>query len=159
MSTASTIAAAEASIERGDYGQCLALLEPLAEQYPLQSREGAQIRMIMITAWMGQGYDQKAITTCRALAHGKEPEIRQQAKQLISILEAPDLPRPENWSVKIPRIDLSSNFTGNSLRITKTKIKEERIYYPPTGPTKAFDIGFATLLLAVLSILTILLTV
>jgi uncharacterized protein HemY len=34
------LAAAEAALERGDYGQCIALLEPLAEANPIteQSR-------------------------------------------------------------------------------------------------------------------------
>ena len=44
------LAAAEAAISRGDYGQCLALLEPLAKNHPLPQAEGAKIRMLMVTA-------------------------------------------------------------------------------------------------------------
>ena len=157
MSILLVLATAEASLQRGDYGQCLSFLEPLVKQYPLSSQEGAKIRMLMITAWMGQGDDQKAIATCRLLTKGKEPTIRQQAKQLISILEAPDLPRPGSWSISIPRIDLTAERENNYLGVNKQKEKEPK-YYPPTGPTKAFDIGFPTFTLAILIALTIFLS-
>ena len=49
---------AEAALERGDYGQGLELLLPLAEQHPLNSPEGPGLRLLMITAWMGQGQKQ-----------------------------------------------------------------------------------------------------
>ena len=54
---------AEAALERGDYGQCLDLLLPLAETHPPNSPEGPRLRYLMITAWMGQGQDDKAIST------------------------------------------------------------------------------------------------
>jgi len=158
MTTSLVIKTAEASLQRGDYCQCLSFLEPLAEQYPLSSQEGAKIRMLMITAWMGQGDDQKAIATCRLLTKGKEPEIRQQAKQLLSILEAPALPRPGSWSISIPKIDLIAERDNNYLGVSKQKAKEPK-YYPPTGPTKAFDIGFPTFALAILIALTIFLSI
>ena len=34
----------------------------------------------MITAWMGQGQDDKAIATCRLLSRCRDPKLRQQAK-------------------------------------------------------------------------------
>ena len=121
MTTSSTIEEALTSIERGDYGQCLSYLEPLSKEHPINTQEGAQIRMLMITAWMGQGEDQKAIATCRLLTKIKDPEIRQEAKQLISILEAPNLPRPENWSIHIPHIDLEPNTWSSNLKANKKK--------------------------------------
>ena len=42
------LAFAEASLERGDYTQSLAALEELAKKYPIDSQEGAKIRMMMI---------------------------------------------------------------------------------------------------------------
>ena len=98
---------AEAALERGDYGQGLELLLPLAEQHPLNSPEGPGLRLLMITAWMGQGQDEKAIATCRLLSRCRDPKLRQQAKQLLGILEAPSLDRPERWSMRMPQLELN----------------------------------------------------
>ena len=64
---------AEAALERGDYGHGLELLLPLAEQHPINSPEGPGLRLLMITAWMGQGQDDKAIATCRLLHPARSP--------------------------------------------------------------------------------------
>lgn len=146
--------AAEAALQRGDYGQCLSFLEALTNKHHLHSKEESAIRILMITAWMGQGEEEKAISTCRLLTQDKEPEIRQQARQLISILEAPNLPRPESWSIKIPNIDLDTK-TGISHSGTKKQPKKDTTIFPPTGPTKAFDKNFFTLLIVILLTLTI----
>ena len=149
------VVSAETALGRGDYGQCLAFLEPLAKQYPIESEEGSQIRMLMITAWMGQGEDRKAISICRLLIKSKDPVIRQQAKQLISILEAPDLPRPESWSVKMPTINVNSTKWSNHFNNHKNPSKKISYYHPPTGPTKAFGLGFSIFSLISLILLTI----
>ena len=61
----------------------------------------------MVTAWMGQGNDSEAIATCRLLTGRGDPELRQQAKQLLTILEAPSLDRPESWSMRMPQLELN----------------------------------------------------
>ena len=43
MKNVSIIAAAEAALERGDYGQCLDLLEPLLQKHPLTDQQGSKI--------------------------------------------------------------------------------------------------------------------
>ena len=80
---------AETALERGDYGQCLEQLSPLAESRPLPDPEGARIRLLMVTALMGQGRDQEALTICQLLSRSGEPQLRQQARQLLTILEVP----------------------------------------------------------------------
>ena len=90
---------AETALERGDYGQCLEQLTPLAEARPLPDPEGARVRLLMVTALMGQGRDQEALTICQLLSRSGEPQLRQQARQLLTILEAPALDRPERWSM------------------------------------------------------------
>ena len=85
------LSSAEAALERGDYGQALSVLNPLANAHPLPGQAGAQIRLLMITAWMGQGDETSAIATCRLLSRCQQPEIRSQAKQLLTILESPSM--------------------------------------------------------------------
>ena len=158
MSTSLAVEKAKAALERGDYRQCLTFLEPLTKIYPLSSQGGGEIRMLMITAWMGQGDDQKAIATCKLLTKTKDPEIRQQAKQLISILEAPNLPRPENWSIQIPHINLKQGTWANKSANRTKDLSKPSFNHPPTGPTKAFDLTFSIIAIVILIILTIFLS-
>ncbi|WP_028951448.1 DUF3153 domain-containing protein [Synechococcus sp. CC9616] len=150
---------AEAALERGDYGQCLAFLTPLAESRPLPDPEGARVRFLMITAWMGRGDDEKAINTCRVLSRSQDPDLRQQAKQLLTILESPSLARPERWSMRLPDLEMSA--TGSASPVVASRRRSRRPKPPPpppTGPTKSPTIGFAALVAAVLLGLTLLLS-
>ena len=154
MKVSSEIEIAEAALGRGDYSQCLNILDSLSQKFPTTSHEGAKIRMLMATAWMGKGDDKKAIDSCRLLIKSNDPEIRQQAKQLVTILEAPNLPRPEKWSLKIPTIDLEPSKGISSLNNFKTRKKPVIEEHPPTGPTKALDIIFLFIVLLVVGSLT-----
>ena len=105
---AADLEAAKAALARGEYERALSLLEPLSKQNPLPGKEGAQIRMLMVTAWMGQGQEQKAIDTSRLVSRCKDESLRQLAKQLLTVLEAPNLGRPKNWSVQLPSFDMTA---------------------------------------------------
>ena len=160
ISLALSLKTAEEAIQRGEYGQCITFLEKIAKEYPLDSKEGAEIRILMITACMGKGEEQEAIEICQLLSKNKEPNIRQQAKQLISILEAPSLPRPDNWSIKIPNMNSSPqkgiSYIGG--RREKRDLHNQTPTHPPTGETKAFSIGFFSLVVTAFMFLTILLS-
>ena len=150
-------AAAERALERGDYGLCLRLLEPLAEASPITEPEGAAIRMVMVTAWMGQGDERKAISTCRLLTRCKDPELRNRARQLLSVLEAPSLERPARWSMQLPTLDMAPRM-GKGSPTSRRRRQPTPPPPPPTGPTPAPSAGFAVLVLAVLLGLTLLLS-
>jgi hypothetical protein len=150
---------AEAALERGDYGQSLELLLPLAEQHPINSPEGPGLRLLMITAWMGQGQDDKAIATCRLLSRCRDPKLRQQAKQLLGILEAPSLDRPERWSMRMPQLELNGSGSGQTSTMRRRRSRRpEPPPPPPTGPTRSPAAGFAVLVMAVLLGITLLLS-
>ena len=150
---------AEAALERGDYGQSLELLLPLAEQHPINSPEGPGLRLLMITAWMGQGQDDKAIATCRLLSRCRDPKLRQQAKQLLGILEAPSLDRPESWSMTMPQLELNASGSGQTSPMRRRRSRRpEPPPPPPTGPTRPPAAGFAVFVLAVLLGITLLLS-
>ena len=150
---------AENALERGDYGQCLAMLDPLATSHPVSDPEGSRIRLLMVTAWMGQGREQEAIATCRLLSRAGDPDRRQQARQLLAILEAPSLERPERWSMRLPEMKL--NATGSAAPVQARRRRSRRPTPPPpppTGPTQGPSPGFALLVAAVLLGLTLLLS-
>ena len=151
------LSAAERALERGDYGLCLRLLEPLAEASPITEPEGAAIRMVMVTAWMGQGEERKAIATCRLLTRCKDPDLRNRARQLLSVLEAPSLERPARWSMQLPTLDMAPR-VGKGTVTGRRRRGPSPPPPPPTGPTPAPSAGFASLVLAVLLGLTLLLS-
>lgn len=148
---------AEQALERGDYGQCLRLLEPLAEAHPITEPQGASVRMVMVTAWMGQGDEQKAIATCRLLTRCKDVDLRNRARQLLSVLEAPSLDRPARWSMQLPTLEMAPKL-GKRPRSSRRSRQPKPPPPPPTGPTRGPSAGFAALVLAVLLGLTLLLS-
>jgi hypothetical protein len=121
----------------------------------MQAVIGAQLRLLKVTACMGRGDEDKAIDICKRLTNSKEVTVRQQAKQLLSILDAPSLPRPSNWSVEIPKIELEPSLKSS---FRKTKKQKEKIYHPPTGPTKSLDFRFSIITLLIFLLLTFLLS-
>ena len=79
---ASAIKAAEAAIEKGDYSVCIKIIDPLLLDFQADTVTGGQLRLIIITAYMGKGDEQKAINICQTLIRNKKENVRQQAKQL-----------------------------------------------------------------------------
>ena len=152
---ASAIKAAEAALDKGDYNFCIKIIDPLLLDSQAETAIGGQLRLIIVTAYMGKGDEQKAINICQTLIHNKKESIRQQAKQLLSILDAPQLPRPSNWSVEIPKIEMEPSLKSS---FRKTKKKKEKINHPPTGPTKSLDFGFSIITLLIILLLTFLLS-
>ena len=150
-------APAEAALERGDYGQCLQLLEPLAAPLPITDPEGARIRMLMVTAWMGQGQEEKALSTCRLLTRCRDSDLRMRAKQLLEVLEAPSLQRPSSWSMQIPTLRMDAQMGTRPKPSRRRRQGPPEPPPPPTGPTEAAAPGFAIVVVAVLVALTLLL--
>lgn len=153
------LSAVEAALERGDYGQSLEMLSSLAELHPLSDPSGPYLRLLMVTAWMGQGQDDKALSTCRALCQCRDSDLRQQARQLLTILEAPSLERPERWSIRLPQLEMNATGQGISASGSRRRSrKKDDPPPPPTGPTRAPALGFGLLVSAVLLGLTVLLS-
>ena len=151
---ASAIKAAEAALEKGDYNFCIKIVDPLLLDSQADTSMGGKLRLIIVTAYMGKGEEQKAISICQTLIHNKKESVRQQAKQLLSILDAPQLPRPSNWSIEIPKLEMEPSLKS-SFRKTK---KKKRINHPPTGPTKSLDLGFSIITSLIILLLTFLLS-
>ena len=152
---ASAIKAAEAALEKGDYNYCIKIINPLILDSQADTSIGGKLRLIIVTAYMGKGDEQKAIKICQELIHNKKESIRQQAKQLLSILDAPQLPRPANWSIEIPKLEMEPSLKSS---FRKPKKKKERINHPPTGPTKSLDLGFSIITSLIILLLTFLLS-
>ena len=155
MDSASAKKAAEAALDKGDYSYCIKIVESFLIPFPAETATGAEFRLLKVTAHMGIGDEKEAIAICKSLIDNKEMAIRQHAKQLLSILDAPSLPRPSNWSVEIPKIEIDSSIKSS---LKKAKEKPKRNNFPPTGPTKNLDFGFSIISLMIILLITFVLS-
>jgi tetratricopeptide (TPR) repeat protein len=104
--------AGQNAFKRGQYRSSVAYLEQATQLVPLNTRLGGEVQLWLVSAYEGMGQVKEAIALCRQLTRHPSLEVRKQSKQLLYILEAPRLKRPEEWVVKIP--DLSKTSESNS---------------------------------------------
>jgi len=142
---ASSLAGAQALLERGEYGRVLGLLEPLLAGQGAATAAGAELRLLMATALLGQGRGEEAAQCCRALRGHPDPELRDRVRALQQILEAPALERPRDWSLNLPDLGGGARIesVGAAARIPRSRRPPPPLP-PPVGPTRA-PIGFAAL--------------
>nr|WP_259737311.1 DUF3153 domain-containing protein [Synechococcus sp. CS-1329] len=149
------LAPARAAIERGEYGRCLRLLEPIVAAHAVTVPLGGRARMLMATALIGQGDSERAASCVRGLHGCADPELRRQARDLSLILEAPSLQRPENWSLTLPPIGAVESLQQRAMPLSQSRPGRRRAEDPPpppVGPTRQ-PLGFALVVLAVLLLL------
>jgi hypothetical protein len=144
-------------LERGDYGLALRSLEPLVASYPPATAEGAQLQLLMATAWMGQGESGRAMACCRQVKRCSDAGLRAQARDLLAVLEAPALERPRHWSLTLPDLGEAEPVAGRlqQLASRRRQRRPSPAPAPPVGPTRP-PLGFAAVALALL-LLTVLL--
>ena len=124
---ASAIKTAEAALDRGDYNSCIKIVDPLLLTFQEDTAIGGQLRLLIVTAYIGKGDEERAINVSKALTHNKKESVRQQAKQLLSILDAPNLPIPSNWSVEIPKIEMEQSIKSSFRKRTRGNKRNTRI--------------------------------
>ncbi|MEX1322774.1 MAG: DUF3153 domain-containing protein [Synechococcaceae cyanobacterium] len=147
---------ARRAMDRGDYGQVLRLLEPLVSRYPPTTAEGGRLQLLLATACLGRGDSAAALACCRQAGCCADAGLRQQARELLEVLEAPALTRPREWSLTLPELGGVEPISG-SLRQRRrhSGASPPADPPPPVGPTRA-PLGLAVLV-AILMLLTVLL--
>jgi hypothetical protein len=143
---------ARAALERGDYGRCLALLDPLAATHPAATPFGGSVRLLMATAQMGQGDNVAAAASCRSLRVCRDTSLRAMARDLQEVLEAPALQRPREWSMTLPSLGEMQPLEGEFKAMARSRRRRRQSDEPPpppTGPTRA-PLGFAVLAIVLL---------
>jgi hypothetical protein len=144
-------APARQALERGDYGRVRALLEPLVATHPPATKAGAELQLLLATAWMGQGENVRAMACCRQVKRCSDPQLRGQAREMLAVLEAPALERPREWSITLPELGDAEPLAGRLMQASRRRRRQEPPPPPPppVGPTRA-PIGFAALVLSLL---------
>ena len=113
----------ELALSKGEYHFCIEFLSPIIESFPLSSKEGVNLRTILITALCGINKKEEAKNFCNELLRSYDFKTRENAKYLMEIIDSPEIKKPENWNIKIES-NLSANKTLNSLKPKKSNFKK-----------------------------------
>ncbi len=144
------------AFERGDYTRSIEYLTSAAQLISFNSFNGGEVRMWLVTAYQAADKTIEAIELVRNLTEHPSYQIRKQSRQLLYILEAPQLKLPPQWSVVIPEVNFSQDSTdrkysnmGSFGPSKKKPVSSERI----TAPIKEDNsfIWFALLVCALIS--------
>lgn len=139
------LATARQALEQGDYGRVLRLLEPIAAERSPATPIGAGVRLLIATALIGQGRTDQAAACCRTLLSCRDAGLRARARDLLTVLEAPELRRPREWSLTLPVLtDVETLEAGGRRRPARSALPAEPPPPPPVGPTRP-PLGFAAL--------------
>ena len=92
---------AELALIKGEYNLCIDYLNPIIKSYPPSSKEGVNLRTIIITALTGINKKEEAKIFCKELLKSHNSKVREDAKYLMEIIDSPEIKKPENWNVTI----------------------------------------------------------
>ncbi len=146
----------ELALIKGEYYFCIEYLSPKIESFPISSKEGVNLRTIIITALCGVNKKDEAKKFCKELLKSSDFKTREDAKYLMEIIDSPEIKKPENWNIKLERNIKINNAFSNSIKKNK-KIKGEKKFINtsdvPTGETKSFQNGFVFIIFFLLILL------
>ena len=146
----------ELALAKGEYHYCIEFLLPIIELFPLSSKEGVNLRTILITALCGINKKEEAKSFCKELLKSYDNKTRENAKYLMEVIDSPEIKKPENWNVEI-KSDQSLNKKSLNSLIKKRKVAEEKKFInttnTPTGETEPFQKGFSLIIFLILLLL------
>ena len=147
---------AELALAKGEYNFCNEFLSPIIDSYPLSSKEGVNLRTILITALCGINKKEDAKIMCKELLKSYDYKTRENAKYLMEIIDSPEIKKPENWNIKFDPNTSHNKQSNNSLNQKKSKNDNKKfinITDLPTGETKPFQEGFVLIISLLLLLL------
>ena len=143
----------EFALAKGEYHYCIESLTPIIESFPLSSKEGVNLRTILITALCGINKKEDAKKFCKELLKSYEYKTRENAKYLIEIIDSPEIKKPDNWNINFERNPSLNKDSLKSLNLRKTNLEDKKfinIRDAPTGETKSFQKGFTFIIFLIL---------
>ncbi len=135
----------ELALIKGEYNFCIEYLYPIIESYPPSSKEGVNLRTIIITALSGINKKEEAKIFCKELLKSHDYKARENAKYLMEIIDSPEIKKPENWNITFENNLTLNKKSINSLNLIKNKKNEKKFINTsniPTGETRPFQKGF-----------------
>lgn len=143
------------ALERGQYRWSVENLEEAIQLIPLGSREGGEANLWLVMAYQAVGKLPEAISLCRKLTRHPDVALRKQSKQVLYILEAPQLARPKEWMTEIPDLNQVAANTSSPLvqamqSSTKSTPVPSAIRFEDTSRINTEDNGFIVVALWIL---------
>ncbi len=136
---------AEFALIKGEYNFCIEYLYPIIKSYPPSTKEGVNLRTIIITALSGINKKEEAKEICKELLKSRDYKVRENAKYLMEIIDSPEIKKPENWNITIESNSTLNKKSLTSLKSINKNKKEKKFINTtniPTGETKSFQKGF-----------------
>ncbi len=146
----------ELALAKGEYHYCIKFLLPIIESFPSSTKEGANLRTILITAFCGINKKEEAKRFCKELLKSYDNKTRENAKYLMEVIDSPNIKKPDNWNVKFESDPLLDKKSLNSLRKKKAVLEEKKFINVtdiPTGETRPFQLGFSLIIFLILLLL------
>ncbi|MGB3312737.1 MAG: hypothetical protein WBG32_02695 [Nodosilinea sp.] len=109
------LASGQAAFERGSYREAVECFEEAVQLAKAATPLGGEIQTWLVNAYSAVGRQQDAIALCQILTRHPHLETRKLSKNLLYILQAPQLQRPTNWMTQIPDLDQLSADGAKSL--------------------------------------------
>jgi tetratricopeptide (TPR) repeat protein len=97
-----TIAQGQAAFERGRYKQAIAHFQTALTLSNPMGASGGEIQLWLVNAYIAAGEQAEGMALCRKLILHPDLETKRQSKNLLYILEAPELEMKPEWVTKIP---------------------------------------------------------
>jgi tetratricopeptide (TPR) repeat protein len=124
------IAQGQAAFERGRYKQAIAHFQTALSLSNPMGTTGGEIQLWLVNAYIAAGEQAEGMALCRKLILHPDLETKRQSKNLLYILEAPELEMKPEWVTKIP--DLAGLEDESTQRYAqKAKKPRQRQPKPP----------------------------
>ncbi|EGJ34250.1 MULTISPECIES: hypothetical protein [Moorena] len=121
----------KAAFERGEYRASIEHLTTARNLVNLSSGLGGEVQMWLVMAYEAAGQKAEAIALCQQLTSHPDLETSKEGKNLLYILQAPQLTRPAEWMTNIP--DLGA--------ITESDDRESYVNYRSFSGRKQPSLG------------------
>ncbi len=122
------------AFEAGEYRRSVQALERSLTWAPAATALHGEIQIWLVMAYDAAGDRELALALCKKTTHHPQWAIRQEAKRLLYILEAPALARRDNWTAKIPDLtDIPSHDEKSWARSPSPTTAPRRSIAPPQG--------------------------
>lgn len=105
----------QSAFERGSYREAVDYFEAAVKLASAATPLGGEIQTWLVNAYSAVGRQDDAIALCQVLSRHPDLETRKQAKNLLYILQAPQLQRPTNWMTEIPDLEAIATDGAQSL--------------------------------------------
>lgn len=124
------------AFDRGRYRTAIEHFEAAVKLIHPNTSLGGEVQIWLVNAYSALDRSPEAIALCQTLTGHPDLEVRKQAKNLLYILQAPQLKRPSNWMSQIP--DLSAE-DGASDRQTYVVAAKDPVRKRPKPEPEPLD--------------------